>query len=515
MSATEPMQLVSTSAGIYGSRDLEAMISRGEVPTFGYAKSVILGQAPDGGLLMPSKIPRMNWSELEAMKGAKYEELYALVMSQFSGGVLTLDENREIGHDAYGREGSSFEPFIERLENKRVLVRLDEGLTADFKYFAAATYFRTTNTFRAKFPDLEIKPGLKLRDIEMIMYLTSTTGDTGGAMGTAARDMPGMGMLIFYPSKIGRDVSHMQAQIMENIGGKNIFVRRVDGNFTEISDIVSQLQGDPELSFMHLNTANSVNIGRLPPQTVYYIWAYLKLVDRIGEELVYSVPSGNFGNLTAGLIAKRLTGLPMKFVVGLNENNMFETFFNTGRYEPLPDLKYCISNAMNVRVPSNLRRLVQFYGGQITDGELRVPPDFDRMKEDIVYVTSVSDAETKKVLRQFYDEHHVIHDKVLGEINSSLDPHGAISYEADTRFRAATGYDGKSVDLITAHSGKYLELLSELGIHDIILPPNLRKAKDSPMPSSRVLECTPAALKGETLQVYGAMMQMSRGTFRW
>src|SRR3989338_11517627 len=208
MTTAEPIKYFSTNQAIFGAPDLEERISSGSLHTVGLGEAIIRGQADDGGLLMPSRLPQMSLVSIAGMRNARFEDVSADVITPYFEGVLKPETIRRITHEAYGRKGHSFKPFLERISRNKVLARLDEGPTNDFKNYAAEFLFRVTNALRAERPEIEIRPGLKLGDMGLILYLTSTTGDTGGAMGTAARNMPGIGMVIFYPSKVGSDVSY-------------------------------------------------------------------------------------------------------------------------------------------------------------------------------------------------------------------------------------------------------------------------------------------------------------------
>jgi threonine synthase len=227
----------------------------------------------------------------------------------------------------------------------------------------------------------------------------------------------------------------------------------VDGKFDDCQALVKRAFADPDLQGLHLSSANSINFGRLLPQSIYYVYAYSKLRGDVGEKIVYSVPSGNFGDLIGGIIAKEM-GLPVsRFVVATNENNEFPRFLESGVYEPIRPSKACISNAMNVGHPSNLARLFHIYGGWIDNGGVvREQPDLDRMRADL-WSVSVSDDETRKAIKEAYVKHKLL-----------LEPHGAVGWKALMDYIGVEG-GGLAVSLETADPAKFPdEIVSILGV---------------------------------------------------
>ncbi|NPE32116.1 threonine synthase, partial [Methanococcoides sp. SA1] len=173
----------------------------------------------------------------------------------------------------------------------------------------------------------------------------------------------------------------------------------MDGKFDDCQALVKQAFADKELDYLNLSSANSINIGRLLPQSVYYTYAYSKLADITKDELViFSVPSGNFGDLMGGLFAKNL-GVPIKkFVVATNENDEFPIYLNTNEYKLIVPSKNCLSSAMNVGHPSNMSRLVALYGGVMDEnGIIHKTPEMDKIKGDM-YSVGISDSDTKDMI---------------------------------------------------------------------------------------------------------------------
>jgi threonine synthase len=260
--------------------------------------------------------------------------------------------------------------------------------------------------------------------------------------------------------------------------GRNVTTIAVDGKFDDCQALVKRAFADPELRRLRLSSANSINIGRLLPQAVYYVYAYVRLADvSAGEPIVFSVPSGNFGDMMGGVIAWRM-GLPVEqIVVATNANDEVPRFLATGTYEKIAPSRVCISNAMNVGHPSNLARLVDLYGGWMDEtGRIREPPDMDALRHDLCAV-SVSDDETRTTIRETHERHKVV-----------LEPHGAVGWAGLQRYLAAQDEGGLetrpceplAVSIETAHPAKFPDEIRALVGFDPELPPSLRGIEERP-----------------------------------
>ena len=473
----------STNAGIFGTPDLKAGISSGEIQTFGLAEATFRGQAPDGGLMMPIHLPRFGLEEIMQMKGMIYSQVFVETMMPYYHEVLRRQTMERIG------EAYTFKPFMENISKNDIIARLDEGPSASFKDFAAQAKFRIDEALIGEEPLSEIEYRRQLGKIPLITYVVATSGDTGSAMGLACHNKNKQMMVIIHSSRIPEKITEMQAKQMSSIGD-NIYVVRVDTDFDGCARIANELQRDPELNYMHINSANSVNIGRLLPQRSYYYDIYSKVAEK-GEVVYFSVPSGNFGNATAGLMAMR-EGLPIKLIIAVNENDVFERFYRTGIYAPAESSHTSTSSAIEVNWPSNVRRLFQYYGGQLVEGkdpddETRkvisklVLPNLRQLRQEIACY-SVSDTESDERIQSFWKEGHIINymrNGIPRRVQSTIEPHGAVAVDAGQKFRAETGYDGKIVYLETAHSGKFPERIRAMGIEPD-LPEGLAKLVDQP-----------------------------------
>ncbi len=328
-------------------------------------------------------------------------------------------------------------------------MRLDQGRTASFKDFAARMMGRLMQYYLKK-------------ENRSLLILTATSGDTGSAIANAFYGLENIKVAILFPED---EVTDRQRKQMTTLH-KNIHVIALKGKFDNCQAIVKRAFADNELDYLELSSANSINIGRLIPQSVYYFWAFAKLANSISDEIIFSVPSGNFGDLMGGIIAKHM-GLPVyKFVISTNENDEVPKYFNEGFYKTIDPSRNCISSAMNVGHPSNLARIISLYGGQMDEnGNIHKSPDKDKLKKDM-FAVSINDNETRETIKQVYYRHKII-----------LEPHGAVGWAGLQHYFTDNPKDNYpyqlSVMLETAHPAKFpQEINSILGI-DPVLPASL------------------------------------------
>jgi threonine synthase len=270
--------------------------------------------------------------------------------------------------------------------------------------------------------------------------------------------------VVLFPTT---EVTARQRKQMTTLG-RNIRVLSLDGKFDDCQALVKLAFNDRELDYLELSSANSINIGRLLPQAVYYFYAWARL-SKPGEEMVVSVPSGNFGDLMGGLIAKQM-GLPVhRFVVATNENDEFPLYCENGEYHVIAPSRNCISSAMNVGHPSNVARLIALYGGVMDEkGRILKPADLDRIRREM-FAVSINDGETEGTIRSAYQEHKLI-----------LEPHGAVAWAGLSRYLARHEADLSRlcVSIETAHPAKFPEKIRELLGFDPELPPSLQNLDD-------------------------------------
>ena len=407
--------------------------------TVSFREALLMGQAPDEGLFMPDAIPSLAMGEIMALKGKPYAESAFLVARRFLAGEIDLDKLRWIVEDAY-----NFDVPLERVLNGKYVMRLDQGPTASFKDFAARMMARLMSMVR--------DPGKRLN------VLVATSGDTGSAVGEAFKGVPGIDVTILYPRG---EVSGRQKKQLDTIG-QNVRAISVDGKFDDCQDLVKQAFADPSLDNLNLTSANSINFGRILPQTIYYVYAYSQLAVG-GEEIVFSVPSGNFGNALGCEYSRRM-GLPVKtLVMPTNENDEFPRFLETGAYHKVSPSRACLSNAMNVGHPSNLARFFDLFGGTVDrNGVVHSYPDREEMKRHI-YSVSITDAETKKTIKRIYETYGVL-----------LEPHGAVGWRGLEDYLEKRGDFPLCVSLETAHPAKFPNEINELLDIDPELPQSMK-----------------------------------------
>jgi threonine synthase len=359
---------------------------------------------------------------------------------------------REIGeNDLAGlcRDAYYFDVPLEKVHGRNYIMRLDQGPTASFKDFAARMMSRLMQHFVS----------LSKRHLTI---LTATSGDTGSAVANAFYGLKNINVIILFPAN---EVTAMQRKQMTTLDG-NISVISVDGKFDDCQRLVKKAFVDPSLSGVPLSSANSINIGRLLPQSVYYFYAWSRLAGNVDEKAVFSVPSGNFGNLMGGLIAREM-GLPVeKFILATNDNNEVPEFLRTGIYKSIVPSVNCISSAMNVGHPSNLSRIVALYGGIMDESGLILKnPDMKRMQNELFGV-SVSDDKTREVIEEVFRKYRIL-----------LEPHGAIAWQGVDEYLKYNNLNHSGnrliISLETAHPAKFPEELRQIIKIDPPLPDSL------------------------------------------
>ena len=371
------------------------------------------GIAPDGGLYLPEVLPTLDSTTLNRMKGLPFGDVSRIISGHLLGSDLPSSDLDELIHKAL----NFTIPLCEYQEDIFGL-ELFHGPTLSFKDVGAR--------FLAHLLDL-----LREGDDQPLYILVATSGDTGSAVAQSFFDKEGIQTIILFPSG---GVTPLQKSQFATLGG-NVHALEVSGNFDDCQRLVKSAFLDHELSTqVKLGSANSINIGRLLPQIFYYFHAYGQLSTQ--KEPLFSVPSGNFGNLSAGLIAKQL-GLPVRgFVAATNINDTVPRYLKTGIVQPKASIP-TISNAMDVGDPSNLSRIEYLYQGDVT-----------KLRNDMVGSVH-SDTETRTCIREVH--------RSTGTI---LDPHSAVGYLGIKAGVSKFG-PGPSVFLMTAHPIKFRESVEQ------------------------------------------------------
>jgi threonine synthase len=423
-----------------------------------FVRALFMGLAPDGGLLVPAGFPALPPAVWARLGGMTYPEVAETLLAPCVGDAVASDAFRALLRDAY-----DFELPLEGVGEDVWILRLDRGPTASFKDFAARWMARMMRALRPAGTPLNL--------------LVATSGDTGSAVGDAFRGVPGARVFLLFPD---REVSPIQRLQLETLGD-HVEALAVEGTFDDCQRMAKEAFLDPALRPLHLTSANSISIGRVLPQMVYYAWAWSRVARGPDEAVSFVVPSGNFGNALGCEWARRM-GLPVaRLVLAVNENDAFPRFLGSGNYAPVRPSRNCLSNAMNVGHPSNLARFIALFGGILDrDGRMWRAPDLDAVRTRLESV-SVTDAETIDALRAAWRDRHLL-----------LDPHGAVGYAAFGRLGRGGG--GPVVLLETAHPAKFPEIVRDALGFEPEPPPALR-ALQARTPKSVRIPATPAALR--------------------
>ena len=408
--------------------DIKFFSTNGHPERVDFRQALLVGQAPDKGLYMPEQIPVIPLSKILQFSKLSYPEIAYQVVKPYLGDLVADEAFRAMLQDAY-----NFDVPVEKVYDGKYIMRLDRGPTCSFKDFAARLMGRLMQYFLKK-------------DGNGLLILTATSGDTGSAVAHAFYGLENISVVVLFPEN---EVTPRQRRQMTTLG-KNVFPLAIDGKFDDCQALVKQAFADPDLRGLNLSSANSINVGRLLPQAVYYFYAYSRTAAD-GSAIVFSVPSGNFGDLMGGLIAMKM-GLPVhKFIAATNENDEFPNFMKTGVYEPIRPSENCISNAMNVGHPSNLTRLFWLYGGQMDEtGQVNKQPDLQAMREDI-FAVSITDDETRRTIKEAYNQYKVL-----------LEPHGAVGWAGLVRYLREMKDWSPCVSLETADPAKFPEEIVRL-----------------------------------------------------
>jgi threonine synthase len=393
-------------------------------PPVNLREALLQGQAPDRGLYFPEKFPQLTPTEISSFAKLPYHEVAFRVLSKFTDGIVSEVDLAAMCRDAY-----NFSIPLEKIYDRVFLMRLDQGPTASFKDFAALMMARLFGRFLRE-------------DGRQVTILTATSGDTGSAVAHAFHKIPGVRVIVLFPIA---EVSESQRKLMTTLRD-NVRTVAIDGKFDDCQAMVKQAFADPALKHIPLSSANSINIGRLLPQSVYYFYAASRLAQP-GEPIVFSIPSGNFGDMMGSVVARQM-GLPVrKIIASVNDNDAFPKFLESGAYQKISPSRNSVSNAMNVGHPSNLARLVAVYGGQMDEtGKIHKQPDLAAMRRDL-FSTSVSDARTVAGVRDFWNKFQLL-----------LEPHGAVAWQGFQDWNAVEPLGNSPAVIVeTANPAKFPE----------------------------------------------------------
>lgn len=394
-------------------------------------KEAVFNSMPlDKGLYMPEVIPQLPASFIDNIDKYSLTEIAYEVASALLKDEIPADDLKTLVEEA-----ANFDAPAVPLDDNTFVLELFHGPSLAFKDFGARFMSRVMGYY--------LKDGEQLLDV-----LVATSGDTGGAVALGFLGVPNTRVTILYPK--GK-VSPIQEQQLTTLG-QNIRAIEVDGTFDDCQALVKQAFADEELNQkFRLTSANSINISRLIPQTFYYFNAYAQLKRKGFKEVVFSVPSGNFGNIGAGLLAYKM-GLPVKqFIAATNANDTVPRFLETGVYETKPSVQ-TYSNAMDVGAPSNWVRIMDLF-----------KQDTKALKE-VVTAYRFTDKETLEGIKDIAEKYDYI-----------ACPHTAIAYLAVEKFRQQTEDESAAVFLSTAHACKFPDIFPPLLAAKIEIPSSVEE----------------------------------------
>jgi threonine synthase len=393
-------------------------------------EAVFKGLPEDNGLYMPENIPQLSADFIKNLKDHSFQSIAFEVAKTLIGDSIPENDLKRIVESAI-----DFPAPVVRLDEDTHILELFHGPSLAFKDFGARFMAQLMSYFNQD-------------DNKELVILVATSGDTGGAVAAGFYKALGIKVVILYPS--GK-VSMLQEKQLTTLG-ENITALEVEGTFDDCQALVKKAFLDNELtSKIRLSSANSINIARLIPQSFYYFEAY-KQVETQGKPVVFSVPSGNFGNLTAGLFAKKM-GLPIhQFIAATNANDVVPQYLASGQYTPTPSVR-TLSNAMDVGNPSNFARMLDVYGST-----------WNNMKNDIKGYAYTDEA-TKEAVKEVFVKYNYV-----------IDPHGAVGYLALKEYQKANDVVG--IVLETAHPTKFLDDMESILNHKLDIPERLASLAD-------------------------------------
>ena len=402
-------------------------------------QAVTQGLASDNGLYMPERISPLPIAFFDSIEKKSFLEIAFTVADHLLGEDIPKEELRKMVEHTI-----QFDAPIVKIDDRIYALELFHGPTLAFKDFGARFMSQLLSYF-ARQQEREI------------LILVATSGDTGSAVANGFLGVEGIKVIVLYPSGKVSEVQEKQFTTL----GKNITALEVDGTFDDCQRLVKQAFLDEDLrKHLFLTSANSINIARLIPQSFYYFRAYAQ-IKHLSTPVVFAVPSGNFGNLTAGLMAKRM-GLPIDhFIAATNINDVVPKYLETKIFSPRPS-QQTISNAMDVGNPSNFVRMLDLYDN-----------NFQKLSSDVSGF-SFSDEETQLVIRNIFNQRGYI-----------MDPHGAVGYLGLVKY-LDDHKKGSGIFLETAHPGKFQEVVERTLNMQLQLPDTLKAFLEQPKVSIKI-----------------------------
>lgn len=397
-----------------------------------FKDAILKGLADDKGLFMPEEIIPLSSQMISNIKNLSFQEIAFEISIKFVGNEISDNDLIKIIEQSI-----TFEAPLVEVDKDFYVLELFHGPTLAFKDFGARFMARTMEHFLKYFN-------------KGITILVATSGDTGSAVANGFLNINGIDVIVLFPSGKISKIQEKQITTLNN----NVTAIEVNGTFDDCQTLVKTAFTDKDLKQkLNLSSANSINIGRLIPQIFYYFESY-KQLPSLQKSVLYSIPSGNLGNLTAALFAKEM-GLPItKIIAANNKNDTFTKYLRTGIFTSKPSIE-TISNAMDVGNPSNLTRIIELYKNDYA------------LISSLIYSASFSDEETLNKMQEFYNEYNYI-----------IDPHGAVGSLALENYQKEIKNDYNNIVLETAHPAKFLNVFETKLNFKPEMPERLNKCLD-------------------------------------
>lgn len=464
---------------------MEYISTRGKIDAVGFVDAILMGLADDGGLLVPRRIPALSADTLQAWESLTYPELALEIFSLYIEGEIPRADLKKLVDDSYATFRDPEVTPVRKIDDRLHVLELFHGPTFAFKDIALQ-FLGNLYSYVSR------------QNNSIIHILGATSGDTGASAIEGVRGKEGIRICILHPHQ---KVSKVQELQMTTVDDANVLNLSVHGTFDDCQRIIKELFAD--VSFKqkyHLRAINSINIARILAQTVYYFYAYFKLARQgFQGELNFSVPTGNFGDIFAGYLAKRM-GLPVgKLILATNENNILERFVSEGVYEP-GEFRGTYSPSMDIQVASNFERYLYYLYGEDAAAVSGMMADFKANGRIVI------PAEKLAQVQADFAAHGVKNDECLATIgkyydesNYLLDPHTACGVAA-TDAIAAKG--DVTVALSTAHPAKFNESIELVGIEQKF-PAQIQALFDKPQ-FQTIVEGTNEAIAEQVVKFYEA-----------
>ena len=432
---------------------MEYISTRNTQKIFSFKDVFLKGLAPDGGLFVPKKIPLYSSQELEKFRNLSYNDLATKIILKFCGDEFNETEVKVLVNDSYKNFRAKDVVVIKKL-GKINLLELFHGPTLAFKDIALQVVGNMYEKILGKY-------NLKVN------VVVATSGDTGAAAISAIRERKNMKIFVLHPDN---KISEIQRKFMTTVNSSNVFNIALASNFDECQKFVKSMFADKDFSSsIHMSGVNSINWLRIAVQIVYYFFSYFKITEK-DEKINFSVPTGNFGNIYAGYIAKMM-GLPInKLVIATNSNDILKRTVNTGIYKPLK-VEHTVSPSMDIQIASNFERLIfdacsynsnrmlKLMDNLNSRGEFKLEKEELRKIRESFCSESLSEGETKSVIKEVYKNQGML-----------IDPHTAVAIGVINKI----SLEGNTAILATAHPSKFSDVvMKETGIKPN-LPENLK-----------------------------------------